>query len=104
MSKYVEEVLMETLVNDASSVKIRINDNGRIVIPVEMRQKLGILAGDTVLLTIEGDALKIESYRARVRRVQESLRKYIAPGRSLADELIAERREEARREMEEALG
>ena len=95
---------METLVNDASSVKIRINDNGRIVIPVEMRQKLGILAGDTVLLTIEGDALKIESYRARVRRVQESLRKYIAPGRSLADELIAERREEARREMEEALG
>jgi AbrB family looped-hinge helix DNA binding protein len=95
---------MDATVNDALSVKVRLNDNGRIVIPAEMRQKLGILAGDTVLLTVEGDALKIESYRARVRRVQESLRKYIAPGRSLADELIAERREEARREMEEALG
>jgi len=55
-------------------------------------------------LTIEGDVLKVESYRSRVRRVQESLAKYIPPGRSLADELIAERREEARRELEEELG
>ncbi|MGA3371135.1 MAG: AbrB/MazE/SpoVT family DNA-binding domain-containing protein [Terracidiphilus sp.] len=95
---------MAVAVNNSLSVKLRLSDNGRIVIPAEMRQKLGIGAGDTVLLTVEGDALRIESYRARVRRVQESLRKYIPPGRSLADELIAERREEARREMEEALG
>lgn len=95
---------MEDLVNNVLNAKMRINDNGRIVIPAEMRQKLGIVAGDTIFLTVEGDVLKIESYRARVRRVQESLRKYIPPGRSLADELIAERREETRREMEEALG
>jgi AbrB family looped-hinge helix DNA binding protein len=95
---------MADTVKESIHVRLRISDNGRIVIPVEMRQKLGIRAGDTVFATVEGDALKIESYRARVRRVQESLRKYIPPGRSLADELIAERREEARREMEEALG
>ena len=84
--------------------KARLNDSGRIVIPAAMRQKLGIAAGDTVFLTVDGDVLKIESHLARVRRVQESLRKYIPAGRSLADELIAERREEARREMEEELG
>jgi AbrB family looped-hinge helix DNA binding protein len=95
---------MATTVKDSLNVKLRISDNGRIVIPVEMRQRLGIHAGDTVFASVEGDALKIESYRARVQRVQESLQKYIAPGRSLADELIVERREEARREMEEALG
>jgi AbrB family looped-hinge helix DNA binding protein len=95
---------MAVAVKDSLSVKLRLSDNGRIVIPAEMRQKLGIRGGDTVFATVEGDALKIESYRARVQRVQESLRRYISPDRSLADELIAERREEARREMEEALG
>ena len=84
--------------------KVRLNENGRIVIPAEMRQKLGIRAADTLLMSLEGEVLKIESYPARVRRVQESLRKFIPPGVSLADELIAERREEARREMEEELG
>jgi hypothetical protein len=32
------------------------------------------------------------------------MRKYIVPGRCLSDELIADRREEARREMEQDLG
>lgn len=95
---------MGASVQNVLGAKTRLNDSGRIVIPAEMRRKLGIGAGDTVLLTLEGDVLKIESYRSRVRRVQESLAKYIPPGRSLADELIAERREEARREMEEELG
>ena len=50
------------------------------------------------------DVLKIESSRARIRRVQESLRKFIPSGRILSGELIADRREEAQREMEEWLG
>ena len=84
--------------------KARLNDSGRIVIPAQIRQQMGLNAGDTLLLTFDGDVLKIESHLARVRRVQDSLRKYIPASRSLADELIAERREEARREMEEGLG
>ncbi|MGB7266424.1 MAG: AbrB/MazE/SpoVT family DNA-binding domain-containing protein [Terracidiphilus sp.] len=85
-------------------VTTRINDNGRIVIPVEIRQQLGIKPGDTLFLAIEGGVLKIESQRSRIRRVQESLRQLIPPDRILSDELIAERREEARQEMEEWLG
>ena len=84
--------------------KARLNDSGRIVIPSEIRQKMGLTAGDTLLMSVEGDVLKIESYRTRVRRVQESMRKYIVPGRCLSDELIADRREEARSEMEQDLG
>ena len=84
--------------------KARLNDSGRIVIPSEIRQKMGLTAGDTLLMSVEGDVLMIESYRTRVRRVQESMRKYIVPGRCLSDELIADRREEARREMEQDLG
>lgn len=82
----------------------RINDNGRIVIPAEIRQRMGIKPGDTLFLTMEGDILKVETHMSRIRRIQESMRHLITPGRLLSDELIADRREEARREIEEAFG
>jgi AbrB family looped-hinge helix DNA binding protein len=85
-------------------IKARINENGRIVIPAQIREKLGLKPGDTLLLRVEGDALFIESQQSRIRRVQESLRRLIPADRVLSDELIAERREEARQEMEEWLG
>ncbi|HEV2325603.1 MAG TPA: AbrB/MazE/SpoVT family DNA-binding domain-containing protein [Terracidiphilus sp.] len=91
-------------VSGTVEARTRINENGRIVIPAEIRQKLGIKSGDTLYLIADGDALRIESHRARIRRIQESLRHLIPPDRVLSDELIADRREEARREMEEWLG
>jgi AbrB family looped-hinge helix DNA binding protein len=81
--------------------KTRINANGRIVIPAPIREKMGLSADDTLLMEVVDGVLHVESYSTRIRRVQESLRQYIQPGRLLSDELIADRREEARREEEE---
>jgi len=86
------------------NVKSKLNDNGRIVIPAEIRSKMGIKPGDTLILTLEGDVLKVESQMARIRRIQESMHALIPGDRLLSDELIEDRREEARREMEEWLG
>jgi AbrB family looped-hinge helix DNA binding protein len=102
--KIRHDITMARNVTDVIEAKARINENGRIVIPAAIREKLGFHPGDTLYLAAEGDTLKIESHRARIRRVQESLRRLIPPDRVLSDELIAERREEARREMEEWLG
>jgi AbrB family looped-hinge helix DNA binding protein len=88
----------------SSTVKTRINEQGRIVIPAEIRREMNIKPGETVLMSFEDGVLKIESHRARIRRIQEEFKKYAKPGVLASDELIAERREEARREMEEALG
>jgi AbrB family looped-hinge helix DNA binding protein len=93
----------ENVINQRD-VRSRLNENGRIVIPAEIRSRMGIKPGDTLILTLEGDVLKIESQLARIRRIQESMRALIPGDRLLSDELIAERREEARREMEEGLG
>lgn len=82
----------------------KINQNGRIVIPAALRQQMGIKAGESVLMEVEDGILRMEPHRARIRRIQESLGRLIPPERCLSDELIAERREEARREMEEGLG
>lgn len=96
---------MATDVTETVEAKARINENGRIVIPAEIRQKLGLKPGDTVLMKLDEDGvLRIESHMARIRRIQDELKRYIKPGVLMSDELIAERREEARREMEEWLG
>jgi AbrB family looped-hinge helix DNA binding protein len=76
----------------------RINENGRIVIPATFRKALGIHPGETVVLRIEGDELRITTLRQRVARAQHLIRKHVPSSKSLADELIAERRDAARRE------
>lgn len=76
--------------------------NGRIVIPAAIRQELGFKPGETLVMDIENGALRIETYPERIRRIQREIAEVIPPGVSLVDELIAERREEARREQEEA--
>ncbi len=81
-----------------SQARARVNQNGRLVIPASLRKQLGIRAGDEVELRIEDDELRITTLKHRIERAQRLVRKYIKPGRSLADELIAERRKAARHE------
>jgi AbrB family looped-hinge helix DNA binding protein len=77
---------------------MRINENGRVVIPASYRKALGIKAGDEVILRMEDDELRITTMKRRLERARRRIRQYVKPGVSLADELIAERREAAKRE------
>ena len=81
-----------------TEARLRVNENGRVVIPAVFRKALGIKAGDEVIARLEEDELRITTVRSRIARAQRLVRQYIKPGRSLADELIAERRREARNE------
>jgi AbrB family looped-hinge helix DNA binding protein len=80
--------------------RTRVNENGRVVIPASYRKALGIKAGDEVILRMEDDELRITTMKRRIERAQRRIRQYVKPGVSLADELIAERREAAKRERE----
>jgi AbrB family looped-hinge helix DNA binding protein len=79
----------------------RLSANGRIVIPAEIRKAMGIQPGEMLVMEVVDDTLRVESFEKRLARVQDEIIRLAGPGRSLADELIAERREEARREDEE---
>jgi AbrB family looped-hinge helix DNA binding protein len=92
---------MKTSVKTSIHAKAPLSPNGRIVIPAAIRQEMGFAAGDTLLMDVEDGILRIESYPARIRRIQREVAKYVKPGVLASDELIAERREEARREEEE---
>lgn len=78
--------------------RLRINENGRVVIPASFRKALGIGPGDEILLRLEDDELRITTMKNRIARAQRNARKYVKSGVSLVDELIAERREAAERE------
>jgi AbrB family looped-hinge helix DNA binding protein len=78
--------------------RARINENGRVVIPASFRKALDIKAGDELVLRIENDELRITTLKHRLGKARRRIRQYVRPGRSLVDELIADRREAARRE------
>ncbi len=80
-------------------ISVRMSENGRVLIPAEIRKQLGLVAGEPITLTVEGQELRLMTRRARIRAAQASVARYVPEGRRLEDELIAERREEARREM-----
>lgn len=78
--------------------RLRVNENGRIVLPAAYRKALGIEIGDEVVLRLEDDALHITTQQRRVKQAQQRARKYLKPGTSLVTELLHERQDAARRE------
>lgn len=82
-----------------TSVKTKIGAGGRVVIPAEFREQLGLSVGDAVVLSIEDGEVRLMSFRERIKRMQEFVAARIDPnGPSIVDELIRQRREEATRE------
>ena len=81
-----------------TSYTVHLGDRGRLVLPSKVRKQLRLKTGEKLVLTVDDDgAMHLSSRRQRLDRIQGMFAN-IAPGRSLADELIRERREEARRE------
>lgn len=79
--------------------KVKLDSGHRIAIPAEFREAMGAKPGEVLLVTIEQPGiLKIRTYDALFRETQEWARQYVADGRSVVDEFIAERRAKAARE------
>lgn len=81
-----------------TTVKTHLGKSGRIVIPAQFRKALGVSEGDTLMMTLDDGMIRILTPRKAIQRVQESVRRYVPRGISLADELIEERRAEQARE------
>lgn len=79
------------------AIDVRVAQNGRMVLPRAVRKALGMTDGGTVVLSIEGDEVKLSSIRRSIRHAQELYRQH-ATNDMTSDEFIAERRAEAARE------
>jgi AbrB family looped-hinge helix DNA binding protein len=77
--------------------RMRVNRQGRLVIPAELRAASGIKPGSDVILEAYEGEVRIRSVDATLTQVQAKYKR-LAQGRNVVDELLAERREEASRE------
>lgn len=75
--------------------EVRLGAQGRMVIPAQLRQALDLKPGDALIARARDGCLIVEKAAATRQRLKS---RYARVGRSLANELVAERREEARRE------
>lgn len=77
------------------SKTMEVGENGRVVIPKEVRQTLGVEKGDEVMFIVENDEVKLTTRTALVRKLSGSFA--TDDKRNLTQELLEERREEAGR-------
>lgn len=80
--------------------EIHLGAQGRLVIPARLRRQLGLRQGDTLIARSEQGRLIVEKVEATRRRLKARFSS-LSKDRSLAQELVAERRLEAQRERGE---
>lgn len=77
-------------------LQMKMSEGGRVVIPAEIRQSLGLKEGDAVFFEQRDGEVFITTKKARLERARVMFRRYVPAGSpSIVDELIAERRAEA---------
>ncbi len=82
--------------------QVILNEQGRLVLPAQARRTLNLKGRQVLILRIEKDRLvlqKPEEIKTTLKAPFIALRKQ---GISLADELIEERHQEAKREMHDS--
>ena len=77
--------------------RVRVDSAGRIVIPAEIREHLGIESGQELIVCEDDHGIHLQTFVQAVQAVQKAFAPYRTPGVSVVDELIHDREEEARR-------
>ncbi|MHB1699234.1 MAG: AbrB/MazE/SpoVT family DNA-binding domain-containing protein [Acidobacteriaceae bacterium] len=74
------------------------SENGRLIIPVASRRAANLKPGEALTVRVDDEGIHIQTRAQAIKRAQAVVRKYVSADRSLSEELIAERRLEAKRE------
>ncbi|MDO8350935.1 MAG: AbrB/MazE/SpoVT family DNA-binding domain-containing protein [Gallionella sp.] len=80
-----------------SQISVQVSQGGRIVIPAEIRLKMGVNIGDQVLLSWSDEVqeLRIATRKQRLQNALSLVKQYAMPSDSVVDLFINERRQAA---------
>lgn len=73
----------------------RIGEAGRLVIPAEFRERLGLVPGSEVVLRLDETGLHLQSRQQAIAHAQSLVRRHVPQERDLVDELVRDRRRES---------
>ncbi len=76
---------------------LSVGPKGRVVIPIEIRRRLGLEEGSQLVALVEGDAVLLLPRAALKRRLRGM---FAGVGSSMADELVRDRRAAAAEESQ----
>ena len=80
------------------SIAVKVSASGRMNLPSEVRKALGLKGPGHVILTMDDGTLTMRTMAQALEQVRALARPYAPQDRLVSEELIAERREEAKRE------
>ncbi len=78
-----------------TQLEMQVANDGKVEIPSEVAISMGWQAGERLTMQVQNGEVRIFSQAQAIRRAQAWMKSFIPEGRSLSDELIAERRQEA---------
>jgi bifunctional DNA-binding transcriptional regulator/antitoxin component of YhaV-PrlF toxin-antitoxin module len=73
----------------------KVADGGRLIVPAAFRREMGVGPGDSVVMELHGDELRVRPAKSALKRLREKLSAASPGDVSVVDELIAERRRES---------
>lgn len=79
-------------------ITAEINKDGRILIPSPFRKALNLKEGERVLILLQEGEIRVVPLREAVKKAQGLFGSVIPEGANLSEELIQERRNEAKKE------
>ena len=79
-------------------IDVRVATNGRMVLPRSVRNALGLTGAGVVVLSVDGDEVKLSSIRQSITRAQALYRANVTNDQS-SDDLLDERRIEAEQDQ-----
>ncbi len=79
-------------------LQAKVTKGGKLSIPSKFRKSLNIKDGTNVIFSTENGEIKITPINLALEKARLILKKHVSKDISLSDELIKERREEARNE------
>lgn len=74
--------------------RTRLSAGGRVVIPAEFRERLGIVEGDPLDLVLTDDQLRIVPRRLVVARAKQRIRRAVGPLATPSEDIAADRARE----------
>lgn len=83
---------------EAETFHVRVSQGRRVVLPTEACRRLKVGVGDMLIVKVEESGVELQSPDTVLARFRRLLNEKVPPGKSVVDDLIAERRRESERE------
>jgi AbrB family looped-hinge helix DNA binding protein len=93
----------ETLPDGTTRYFLVVGPKGRVLLPADMRDAMGLKEGDVITAWLKDGELRLHSHLHGLRKIQAEAASIARGSGYASDELIAERRAEAAEEAEEEL-